>query len=51
MITCVEKRFAKNQEVEIQYIILPPKFEKIGKFKWSGKDKKENFLDLEFGIF
>ena len=54
MITCVENRFPTNQKAEIVnvlYIIPPPKFQKLGKFQESDKDKKEKYLALDFGIF
>ena len=35
----------------IHYIIPSPKFQKLGKFQGSDKDKKEKYLALDFGIF
>ena len=54
MITCVENRFPTNQKAEIlnvRYIIPPPKFQKLGKFQGSDKDKKEKYSALDFGNF
>ena len=51
MKTCVENRFPTNQKAEIlnvSYIIPPRKFQKLGKFQESVKDKKEKYLALNF---